>query len=110
MSIRDKLYTLDNKTIPKSINVDDSLYEKVIGLTKTTYDAKISEIINVALEEYIERNNPTYYAKPEMENVTYRNLMLRKNNINKLNEYHKKTGISFTRLVNGAIKEFFENK
>ena len=43
-----------------------------------------------------------------METVTYRNLMLRKQNIDRINEYHKKTGISFTRLVNGAIKEFFD--
>lgn len=110
MDIRNKLYALDNKTISKSINIDDNLYEKVKVLTETKYDAKISEIINVAIEEYIERNNPNYYAKPKMETVTYRNLMLRINNINKIKEYHQKTGISVTRLINGAIKEFFENE
>ena len=74
MNIRDKLYKRDNKTIPKSINIDDS----------------------------------TYYAKLKAESVIHRNLMLRKSNIKKFNEYHQKTGNSFTRLVNGAIKEFFE--
>lgn len=64
--------------------------------------------ILVAIKEYIKRNNPTYYPKPDRETITYRNLMLRKDNIKKMNEYNKKTGISFTRLVNGAIKEFFE--
>ena len=86
MNIRDKLYKRDNKTVPKSINIDDSLYEKIRQATEKTYDAKLSDIINVAIEEYIERNNPTYYAKPKMETVTYRNLMLRKNNIKKINE------------------------
>jgi len=109
MNIRDKLYKKDNKTMAKSINLDDSLYEKIKLATKKTYDAKLSDIINVAIEEYIERDNPQYYAKPKMETVTYRNLMLRKKNIKKLNEYHNNTGISFTRLVNGAIKEFFES-
>lgn len=109
MNIRDKLYKIDNKTEAKAINIDDSLYEKIKLSTEKDYDAKLSDVINVAIEEYIERNNPTYYAKPSKESVTYRNLMLRKNNIKKLNEYHQKTGISFTRLVNGAIKEFFEN-
>ena len=108
MSIRDKLYKKDNKTISKSINIDDSLYEKIRIATEKIYDAKLSDIINVAIEEYIERDNPNYYAKPKMETVTYRNLMLRKKNIKRLNEYHQKTGISFTRLVNSAIKEFFE--
>lgn len=109
MNIRDKLYKKDNKTIPKSINIDDSLYEKIRLSTENEYDAKLSDIINIALEEYIERNKPSYYAKPKSETVTYRNLMLRKSNIKKINEYHQKTGISFTRLVNGAIKDFFEN-
>lgn len=108
MNIRDKLYKKDNKTIPKSINIDDSLYEMIRNVIEKEYDAKLSDIINVAMEEYIERNKPTYYAKPKTESVTYRNLMLRKNNIKKFNEYHQKTGISFTRLVNGAIKEFFK--
>lgn len=108
MNIRDKLYKLENKTVPKSINIDDSLYEKIRNATENVYDAKLSDIINVALEEYIERDDPTYYAKPKLETVTYRNLMLRKNNIKKMNEYHQKTGISFTRLVNSAIKEFFD--
>lgn len=110
MNIRDKLYKRDNKTISKSINIDDSLYEKIRNATENIYDAKLSDVINVAMEEFIERNNPTYYAKPKTESVTYRNLILRKNNIKKFNEYHQKTGISFTRLVNGTIKEFFENK
>lgn len=108
MNIRDKLYELENKTVPKSINIYDSLYEKIRNAIENVYDAKLSDIINVALEEYIERDNPTYYAKPKLETVTYRNLMLRKNNIKKMNEYHQRTGISFTRLVNSAIKEFFD--
>ena len=41
------------------------------------------DIINIAIEEYVERNNPTYYGKPKNETVTYRNLMLRKDNIKK---------------------------
>ena len=36
-------------------------------------------------------------------------LYYNKNNIKKFNEYHQKTGISFTRLINSAIKESFEN-
>ncbi len=109
MNIRDKLYAKENKTISKAINIDDSLYEKIRQLTEKVYDAKLSDVINVAIEEYINRNKPNYYAKPKNETVTYRNLMLRKNNIDKIKEYHQQTGISFTRLVNGAIKEFFEN-
>lgn len=110
MKTRDKLYSINNKTISKSVNVDDGLYNEIKKLTLNVYDAKISDIINIAIEEYIERDNPSFYGKLENETVTYRNLMLRKYNIKKLNEYHKKTGISFTRLLNGAIKEFLDRK
>lgn len=109
MKIREKLYTSDNKTISKSVNIDDRSYEKLKQLTLKVYDAKISDIINIAIEEYIERDTPGFYGKLEDESVSYRNLRLRKKNIQKLSEYQKKTGISFTRLLNGAIKEFIEN-
>ena len=50
MNIRDKLYKRDIKTIPKSINIDDSLYEKIRNATEKIYDAKLSDVINVAME------------------------------------------------------------
>lgn len=108
MDIRDKLYKSDNKTISKSINIDESLYEKLKPLIGKVFDAKISDIINVAIEEYAKRDKPSFYGKLENESVSYRNLRLRKKNVQKLNEYQKATGISFTRLVNGAIKEFLD--
>ena len=69
-----------------------------------------SNIINVAIKEYIERNNPSFYGKIETETILYRNIVLRITNIKKSNEYSRKAGTSFTRLVNGAIKEFLNNK
>ena len=57
MNIRDKLYKKDNITVSKSINIDDSLYEKIRQAIEKKYDASISDIINVALEEYIEKMN-----------------------------------------------------
>lgn len=110
MIIRDKLYNINNRKISKSLNIDDSLYSQLQILSKNTYDAGISEIINVAIEEYIERDNPSFYGKSKLETVSYRNISFRKLNIEKLNEYSRVTGISFTRLVNGAIKEFLDNQ
>lgn len=107
--IRDKLYSKDNYTVEKSVNVDDSLYSEVKKLSLEKYSADISEIINVAIEEYIERDTPNFYGKKKSETVTYRTLALRKKNIAKLNEYHDNTGISFTRLLNSAIKEFLDS-
>ena len=110
MEIRDKLYKYNNPIIAKTINIDDSIYNKIKDLSEKVFDATISEIINVAIEEYIKRDRPNFYGKTEKETVTYRSIRLRKENVVKLNEYSKSTGISFTRLVNGALKEFIENQ
>ncbi len=110
MEIRDKLYKYNNPIIAKTINIDDSIYNKIKDLSEKVFDATISEIINIAIEEYIKRDKPNFYGKTEKETVTYRSIRLRKENVVKLNEYSKSTGISFTRLVNGALKEFIENQ
>ena len=110
MEIRDKLYKYNNPIIAKTINIDDSIYNKIKDLSEKVFDATISEIINIAIEEYIKRDRPNFYGKTEKETVTYRSIRLRKENVVKLNEYSKRTGISFTRLVNGALKEFLENQ
>ena len=109
MSAIDRLYDINNRATKKSINIDDSLYKKLINLTQNKFDATISELINVAIEEYSEKNRPTYYEKPDRETVTYRSIMLREDNIDWLNKTNKKTGITVTRLINAAIKDFLDN-
>lgn len=108
MSAIDRLYSSTNKTIKKSINIDDSLYKKLMRFTKKNYDATFSEVINVCIEEYIYENKPYFYEKPENETVTYRSIMIRKENLSNLQKLHKKTGISVTRLLNCAVKEFLD--
>lgn len=108
MGAIDRLYDINNRATKKSINIDDSLYQKLIDLTRNKFDATISELINVAIEEYAYKNQPTYYEKPNCETVTYRSIMLRENNEKWLKKVNKKTGITVTRLLNGAIKDFLE--
>ena len=108
MSAINRLYDINNRATKKSINIDDSLYKKLIDLTQNKFDATISELINVAIEEYASKNRPTYYKKPDYETVTYRSIMLRENNAKWLKMTNKKTGITVTRLLNGAIKDFLE--
>ena len=73
------------------------------------FDATISQVVNVALENYINNDKSYYYAKPDGESVTYRSIMIRKENLVALQGLHFSTGISFTRLVNSAIKYFLDN-
>ena len=108
MGAVDRLYKKNNKTIQKCINLEDKLYDKLKIMIEKDYDATISDMINVSVEDYIDRNKPTFYGKPKDETVTYRSIMIREENLKGLQKFHDKTGISITRLLNGAVKEFLE--
>ena len=108
MSAINRLYSISNKTMKKTVNIDDNLYDKLMNFTKRNYDATFSEVINVCIEEYIEKNEPKFYEKPKAVTVTYRSIMIRQENLKSLRQMYKKTGISVTRLLNSAIKEFLE--
>ena len=108
MSAIDRLYSINNKTVKKSINIDDSLYKKLMKFTKKNYDATISDMINVCIEDLLSTGSVKYYAKPEDEITIYRSVMIRKENAEALNKITQETGISLTRLVNIAMKEFLD--
>jgi hypothetical protein len=108
MSAIDRLYKKNNYTIQKSINLEDKLYSKLKKITEKEYDATISDIVNVCIEDLIASENIKYYAKPDDEITIYRSVMIRKENVEALNKITKETGISLTRLVNIAMKEFLD--
>ena len=109
MSTINRLYKKDNYTIQKSINLEDKLYADFKQMVEKEYDATLSDVINVSIEDLISNGNIKYYAKPDGEITIYRSVMIRKENIEALNKITKETGISFTRLVNIAMKEFLQN-
>lgn len=45
-----KLYKITNERVKKFINIEDSLYEELKCLVTNVYDATISDVINVCLE------------------------------------------------------------
>ena len=104
----DRLYKKTNKTVKHTINIEDKLYSKLKQFINKNYDASFSEVLNVCIEEYILKNKITFYEKPKLESVTYRSIMIRKENLENLIKIYKKTGISVTRLVNASIKDFLE--
>lgn len=108
MSAIDRLYSINNKTVKKSINIDDSLYKRLMRYTKKNYGATISDMINVCIEDLLSTGSVKYYAKPEDEITIYRSVMIRKENAEALNKITQETGISLTRLVNIAMKEFLD--
>ena len=59
MSAINRLYNINNRTTKKSVNIDDSLYKKLIYFTQNKFDATVSDLINVAIEDYSAKNNLT---------------------------------------------------
>lgn len=110
MGAVNRLYKKDNYTVQKCISLEDKLYTSLKEIADKEYDATISDLVNICVEDYITRNNPQYYPKPDGEITIYRSIMLRKNNIDGLNELNRKTGISVTRLINASIREFIDNR
>ena len=106
---RKRLYKKSNYNIQKSINIEDGLYTKLRDIVEEVYDAKTSEVVNACIEEFIEAGNITYIPKPEGEITLYRSIMVRKENLELLNKVSSQTGISFTRLVNMAIRKFIKS-
>lgn len=110
MNAKNKLYEKDNYTIQKCVNIEDTLYTQLKELTNKKYDATISDLINVAIENCINNNNIKYYPKPQGEILIYRSVMLRKQNIKALQKINSETGIAISRLINFSIKEFLKEE
>ena len=104
----EKLYKKD-KIITRSLHIDEDLYEKLQYLCENVYDVSVSKLVNICVETELQNENKIkFYKKPYKTESIYRSILFRKEFYDKLIEIREKTGISFSRLVNGSIKRFFE--
>ena len=104
----EKLYKKD-KIVTRSLHIDEDLYEKLQYLCDKVYDTSVSKLVNICIETQLEHKNKIkYYKKPYKTESIYRSILFRKENYDELIAIREKTGISFSRLVNGSIKNFFE--
>lgn len=105
----DRLYKRE-ETITRSLHIDEDLYTQVQYLSESVFDASVSKIINVCIENTLLKNKPiTYYKKKQGTDSIYRSVLFRKSFFEKLLEIKNTTGISFSRIVNGCINEFLED-
>ena len=103
-----RLYKKD-KIVTRSLHIDEDLYEKLQYLCDEVFDTSISKIINICVESLLQdKNNIKFYKKPHKTDSIYRSILFRKEFYDKLIQIRDKKGISFSRLVNGSIKEFLD--
>ena len=113
MKNTDLIYKLwvQDELVPRSIHIDDDLYERLKFLDTKVFDGGISKIVNVAIEYSLceESGTVKYYKKPDGVHSLYRSLLIRKRLYDKLLKIKEETGISLSRLLNYCIKKFLDD-
>ena len=104
----ERLYKKD-EIITRSLHIDEDLYTKLQYLSSDIFDATVSKIINICVETMlIDTGKVKYYKKPYKTESIYRSILFRKDYYDRLINIKNETGISFSRLVNGSIKQFLD--
>ncbi len=103
-----RLYKKD-KVVTRSLHIDEDLYIKLQYLSDNIYDISVSKLINVCVETLLQHKDKIkFYKKPYKTDSIYRSVLFRKEFYDELIQIRDETGISFSRLVNGSIKEFLD--
>ena len=104
----ERLYKKD-KLITRSLHIDEDLYIQVQRICDEVFDASVSKIINICIETTLQnKEHIKYYKKPYKTDSIYRSILFRQKFYDELINIKNETGISFSRLVNGSIKEFID--
>ena len=91
------------KLIPRTFEIDDSLYEKLEKLSKDKYDASVNKMVNLSIEKLVETNKIIPYT---VDNSLYspRGFLLRETVLDCLYKLKKQYKIPTYMLVNIAIR------
>ena len=92
------------RSLKKTIEIDNTLYEKLGELAKNVYQTSINQLINACIEELIKTNNVKIYEKPKGELSIQHSLTIRESLFNELEEMRERYNLSIYKLVNIAIK------
>lgn len=103
MGAFDRFWRKDN-LLKKTIVIDNSLYERLNEIAKTTYQTSTNQLINACIEELIKTKNVKIYAKEKGELSIQHSLLIRETLFNDLEKMRDQYNLSIYKLVNIAIK------
>ena len=102
MNTFDKYLLKKDKLLKRRIEIDSSLYNKLLDLTQI-YDASVNKLVNVAILELIKTENVQVYEKPDNEISESHNFAIRESSYNNMEKLKDKYGLSIYKLTNIAI-------
>ena len=91
------------KLINRSLDIDEELYCKLEYLSKHTYEASISKLVNASIEKLIETEEIHLYERKNKSYVS-RSFLIRESLIEGLYVLKEKYRISICLLVNVAVR------
>lgn len=102
MSCLEKLNKRE-ELINRTLEIDEELYYKLEYLSKEKYEASISKIINLAVEELVKTERVKIYKRKNNSYVV-RSVLLRKSVFDGLYELKNKFRVPIYLLVNIAVR------
>ena len=102
MSCLGKLYKRE-ELISITLDIDEELYYKLEFLSKERYDASISKLVNISVEELVKTEKIQIYKRKNNSYIS-RSFLLRESVLNGLYELKRKYRIPIYLLVNIAIR------
>ena len=88
MSCLGRLYRKE-KLISRTLDIDEELYYKLEFLSKERYDASISKLVNISIEELVRTENVQIYKRKNNSYVS-RSFLLRESVLDGLYELKSK--------------------
>ena len=102
MSCLGRLYRKE-KLMSRTLDIDEELYYKLEFLSNERYDASISKLVNISIEELVRTENVQIYKRKNNSYVS-RSFLLRESVLDGLYELKSKYRIPIYLLVNIAIR------
>ena len=102
MSCLGRLYRKE-KLISRTLDIDEEPYYKLEFLSNERYDASISKLVNISIEELVKTENVQIYKRKNNSYVS-RSFLLRESVLDGLYELKSKYRIPIYLLVNIAIR------
>lgn len=102
MSCLERLYKRE-ELVNRTLDIDEELYYKLEYLSKERYEASITKLVNVSVEELMNTGNVQLYKRKNTSYVS-RSFLLRRSVLDGLYELKRKYRVPIYLLVNIAIR------